>query len=201
LPDGARNQRPEGLLEFDFADPDGSFLSLDRSGGGIGDLQLSVARRLGTGHGWTLRGTAKLPTGSESRLAGSGSGDLILSALRIVRGSLGQRQASYFFGAAAVDIGQPERVRFPTEAGALAGVIGGALALKQRLGVKAQIDANSALYYSQLEELGQTAVQVTLGGWLEFGAAGLFEFAISEDLHVSTTPDVVVLLGLSWRLP
>jgi len=201
LPDGARNQRPEGVLQFDLADPDGSFYALSDSGGGLGDIQLSAARRIGSGHGWQLRATVKLPTGQEEWLAGSGSTDLSLSALRVVRRQLRARSASYYFGAAVIAIEQPTQIRFPAEEAALAGVIGGAVALGERLGIKGQIDANSALYDSQLEELGQTAVQATLGGWLGFGETGLFEFAISEDLHVSTTPDVVIYFNLTWQRP
>lgn len=200
LPDGARNQRPEGVLEFNFTDAGGSFYELTDSGGGFGDVQLSFARRIGSARGWHLRATLKLPTGQESLLAGSGSTDFALSALRVVRGNFASRSASYYFGGALLDIEQPELVRFPTEDRAFAGIIGGALALGPRFGIKGQIDANSALYYSQLEELGQTAVQATLGGWLRFGERGIWEFAISEDVHVSTTPDVAIFFSLNWSL-
>lgn len=201
LPDGARNQRPEGLLEYRFGDADGSFFELSDSGGGPGDIQLSVARHVGSGRGWHLRGTVKLATGKESLLAGSGASDWALSALRLVEAQLRGRAASVFFGGALIGIGQPDRIRFPVEDEAVAGILGGALTLGERFGIKAQIDANSAVYNSRLEELGQTAVQATVGGWLRFAETGIFEYAISEDLHVNTTPDVAIVFNVSWRLP
>ena len=137
----------------------------------------------------------------EDVLAGSGATDWMLSALRVVRGELRAHPASYFFGAAVIDIGQPTQVLFPAEDAALAAILGGAWRFAERLGIKGQIDANSALYDSQLEELGQTAVQLTLGGWLQFGQTGVFEFGIGEDLHVSTSPDVSIYLNLNWQLP
>lgn len=201
LPDGGRDLRPEGILEFDLANRDGRFFSLDDSGSGLGDIQLSAARRIGSGSGWILRGTVKLPTGSERLLAGSGAADFTLSALRILDGEVRGRAAGYYFGAAVIEFGRPENVLYATEDRAMAAVLGGGLALGQRFGIKGQVDANSAFYDSQLEEIGQTAVQATLGGWLAFGDTGVFEFAVSEDLHVSTTPDVVFFFNLSWRLP
>ena len=200
LPDGSRNARPEGVLEFEMADPAGSFYRLGESGTGLGDLQLGIARRVGARERVTLRGSVKLPTGSERLLAGSGETDVALSALAAHDGNLRGRDAGFFYGGAVVAFGQPENVRFPVEDYTLAAVAGGALSVLPRFGVKGQVEVNSALYDSQLEELGQTAVQATIGGWYRFGATGLFEYAVSEDLHVSTTPDVVLYLNLSFRL-
>jgi Protein of unknown function (DUF3187) len=123
-----------------------------------------------------------------------------ITALRLRRGMLGGRAASYFLGGAWMEIGEPDIVEFDVEDRALAAVLGGALSLGQRYGIKGQIDANTPLYDSDLEEIGQTAVQATIGGWLHLKEAMSFEFAVSEDLHVSTSPDVVIVLGLSAQL-
>jgi hypothetical protein len=167
----------------------------------MGDVQLSLAKKLDAGRGWSVRGTVKLPTGRQRLLAGSGATDLTLSALQLRDGQFGGRVAGYYFGAALIEFGQPENVLFATEDRSLAMLLGGALTLRPRIGIKAQLDITSPFYDSPLEEIGQTAVQATFGGWLRFAESALFEFAISEDLIVSTTPDVVVFLNLSWRLP
>lgn len=199
LPDGGRNARPEGALEFRMADAGGEFFTLTESSSGIGDIQISGARRLGASGAWTLRAAVKLPTGRETILAGSGETDFSLSALRFGRLQFKAREASYFVGAAWIETGRPQQIDYPIEDRAFAAVIGGALALGSRFGIKAQIDVNSALYQTELEEIGQPAVQATIGGWLDFAGSMLFEYAVSEDLHVSTTPDVVILLGLRAR--
>jgi hypothetical protein len=200
LPDGGRNYRAEGMLEFRLANAAGEFFELVNSGSGLGDVQFSVARLIGSGEAWTLRGTLKLPTGREELLAGSGATDVSLSVLRLQQGVFRGRAASYYFGAAWMEIGQPEIVAFANEDRALATILGAALALGQRYGIKGQLDIDSPLYDSALEEIGQTAVQATIGGWFHFRETLSFNFAVSEDLHVSTTPDVVVALGLSALL-
>ena len=200
LPDGGRNHRPEGLLEFRLADAGGEFFELLDTSTGLGDIQLSAASRFGASGGWTLRGTVKLPVGDEDMLAGSGKADLTLTVLHLRRGQFAGRAASYFFGAAWIEIGEPDIIEFDIEDRAMAGLLGGALTLGRNFGVKGQLDLNSALYDSALEEIGQTAAQLTLGGWLEFRDSMSFEFAVSEDLHVSTSPDVVIVLGLRAEL-
>ena len=200
LPDGGRNYRPEGVLEFRLADADGQFFELEDTSTGLGDIQLTAAGRFGERDGWTLRGTLKLPTGDDGMLAGSGAADLTLTALHLRRGEFAGRPASYFLGAAWIEIGVPTTVEFDIEDRAVAGVLGGALALGTRYGIKGQIDISSAHYDSALEEIGQTAAQLTLGGWLDFRESMSFDFAVSEDLHVSTSPDVVIVLGLRAEL-
>jgi hypothetical protein len=200
LPDGARNYRPEGALEFRLGDAGGQFFELLDSSSGLGDIQVGIARRFGTRDAWTLRGTLKLPTGDEDILAGSGATDLTLTALRMQRAEFAGRAASFYLGAAWIEIGRPTTVEFDIEDRALAALFGGAVALGQRFGIKGQIDVHSALYASQLEEIGQTAVQATLGGWFRLKNSIDFEFAVSEDLNVSTSPDVVLVFGLSMQL-
>jgi hypothetical protein len=201
LPDGGRNYRPEGLLEFRLGDENGQFYELLETSSGLGDIQLSAAGRFGQGDGWTLRASVKLPTGDEDILAGSGATDLTMAALRQKRGSFTGRAASYFLGVAWLEIGDPTTMEFTSEDRAVAGLLGGDLALRERFGIKGQIDVNSALYDSDLEEIGELAVQATLGGWAHFGESMSFEFAVSEDLNVSTSPDVVIVLGLRVVLP
>ena len=201
LPDGGREHRPAGLIEFDLADASGSFFSLNESGSGLGDIQISLAGRFGDGPGTVLRAALKLPTGKEALLAGSGDTDWSLSALRLHEGSLGAKRAGFYYGGAVIEFGQPKNILFPAKDRALAAVIGGTVSIRSRFGIKGQIDVNSAFYTSALDEIGANGVQATLGGWLRFGRAGLFEYAVSEDLNVNTAPDVVVFANLSWRLP
>jgi len=201
LPDGGRNYRPEGMLEYRLADSGGEFFRLVETSTGLGDIQLTAAGRFGMRDGWTLRGTVKLATGDEDMLAGSGKPDFTVSLLHLRRGEWAGRAASYFLGAAWTEIGEPALIEFDSEDRSLSALLGGALTLGQRYGIKGQVDINSALYDSALEEIGQTAVQLTLGGWLDVRDSMSFEFAVSEDLHVSTSPDVVIVLGLRAELP
>jgi hypothetical protein len=199
LPDGGRNNRPEDELLFELATGGQSFLRLDDDRRGLGDLQIGLARRFGADGRYVVRAAVKAPTGDEDILSGSGSSDWSLTLLRPGQGMLRGRAAGYYWGFGWLDLGEPERVAYTVEDGALVGILGGGVRIFPRIGLKAQIDVYSAMYDTPLEELGQDAVQATIGGWWEWGEQSRLDFAISEDLHVSTAPDVVVHLGLRWN--
>jgi len=199
LPDGGRNNRPEDAFVFELGDGPVPAFRLDGGGSGIGDLKLSVARRFGGGEGLVLRAAVELPTGDETILAGNGATDWSLTLLGTSARSLRGHAAGYYWGVGVLGLGDPEQVPFTAEDLGAVAVVGGGIAVRERLGFKAQIDVHSPLYDSPLEEIGQTAVQATLGGWWTLPRAVL-DFAIVEDLHVSTVPDVVLHVALRWRL-
>jgi hypothetical protein len=199
LPDGGRNNRAEGEILYEMSVDGVPFFVLDDADRGIGDVQVSLARRFGNDDGFVVRSTVKLATGNESVLAGSGSTDWSLTVLRPRAVTFAQKPAGYFWGVGVLDFGEPERLLFPTKGSATIGIVGGSWKAWPRIGLKAQIDVYSALYRTSLEELGQNAAQVSFGGWWDMSEHGVLEFAVNEDLHVSTAPDVVLHMNLRWR--
>ena len=199
LPDGARNLRPENALEMRMATGGQEFFDLRDSASGFGDAQLKLATYLGSQRRFVLQGTLKLPTGDESLLAGSGSADFALTVLRTQRTALGRRPAGYFWGVGALYLGEPDLIDFSSRSFAYTGLVGGALRLWPRTGLKVQIDFHSAFYRSALEEIGEKAVEITLGAWVELGETRTLELAIVEDLAVSASPDVVLQAGFQWQ--
>jgi hypothetical protein len=200
LPDGGRNNRPDDELQFQLARPGTATFNLNRSAEDIGDITLSMARSLGAEDRYVLRASIKLATGEESILAGSGARDWSLTLLKSRDGRLGRREAGYFWGAGVLGLGDPRQTVFAAKDTGWLALVGGGLALTQRFGMKAQIELHTALYDTPLEELGQTAVQASMGGWWLFTGGGRVEFAVIEDMHVSTAPDVVLHFGLNWSL-
>lgn len=200
MPDGGRNNRAEEVLLYQLADPGGVFYTLDRRARGWGDLQLGVAYKLGVRRDFVVEATVKLATGDEDLLAGSGATDWAISLFRPSGRMLGSRNAGYFWGAGVVRLGQPDRIAFDAESYGYFGVLGGSLKVLPRFGIKGHFDVHTGLYDSALEEIGQTSVQVTLGGWWDVSQRAVLEFAVNEDLHVSTAPDVVIHASLVWRL-
>lgn len=198
LPDGGRNARPEGALDYLLADAAGPFFELRRSSGGSGDAQLSIARHVGGEHGYTVQATAKLPTGEEALLAGSGSADWSVTLLRARTLLARTRPGGWFWGVGLLGLGEPEQIRYDTRSTALLGIVGGGWQLGRRFGLKAQLDVHTPLYDSRLEEIGQTAIQATLGAWLPLGERGVLDLAVVEDVHVSTAPDVVLHATVRW---
>jgi hypothetical protein len=68
-----------------------------------------------------------------------------------------------------------------------------------KFGLKGQIDVHDAFYDSPLEEIGETAIEATLGAWRRMGPRGQIEFAFVEDLNVSTAPDIVLQVAAAWQ--
>lgn len=199
LPDGGRNNRGEDQLLFQMANRDGVFFDLDENRSGWGDTQLSVGHRLGRERGFVVEATVKLDTGDAAMLAGSGSTDWAISLFRPIDARFRNRTGGYFWGLGVMRLGEPDLIRFDAEDTAYFAILGGSLRVLPRFGIKAQLDVHTPLYDTPLEELGQTSVQLALGGWWDVSRRGVLEFAIDEDLHVSTAPDVVLHVGLVWK--
>jgi hypothetical protein len=198
MPDGGRNNRPEDELVFRMAASNQVFFALDDDERGLGDLQLSAARRFGADGRFVARAAVKIPTGEESMLAGSGASDWSITLLRAREGTWRGREAGYFWGAGWLMLGTPEVIAYPAKDYSVVGILGGGVQILPQFGFKVQIDVYSAMYDTQLEELGQTAVQATIGGWWEMSERSRLEFGVDEDLHVSTAPDVVLHLTARW---
>jgi hypothetical protein len=67
------------------------------------------------------------------------------------------------------------------------------------LGLKLQLDSHSTLYRSELRELGDQALILTLGGTLAAGAATILDLAVGEELIVTASPDFSCHLSLNHR--
>ena len=199
LPDGGRNARPEGEFLYRFGERTGPSFLLTEQQSGIGDTQLKFARLIGRDQGFVVQASVKLPTGDEDMLAGSGSGDWALTLLR-TRPLLGrQRPAGYFWGVGMVRAGDPHHIDFDAETWVPTGIVGGSWQVFPKFGLKGQLDVHGAFFDSPLEELGETAMQVTLSAWRRTGERGSLEFALVEDLNVSTAPDVVLQVAAAWQ--
>ena len=77
------------------------------------------------------------------------------------------------------------------------GTIGVSWQALPALALKTQIDAHTAFYRSELASLSITAAQLQLGGTWSLSPANAIDVAISEDIVVNTSPDVV--FNLAWR--
>jgi len=197
LPDGGRNNRPEGLVEFEMSHNGDVFYALGEGATGFGDVQLGVA--LSIGEFGVVGMTVKLPTGDDSMFAGSGSTDWALDFLRPRAVQLRNRAAGYFWGFGIIKVGEGPAVDYGQRDSGYFGVLGGTLGVTPRVGVRVQLDAHSAFYRSQLEEIGERGFQGSIGGWWKFGERGVLDFAFNEDLEVSTSPDIVLHLSARWQ--
>jgi hypothetical protein len=109
------------------------------------------------------------------------------------------RPAGYYWGFGVIHVGHPERMPFAANSGVYAGVVGGGWKVWPKWGLKAQIDVHGPFYQSDFEEIGATAIQATVGASLKRATGAVFDFAVVEDLEVSTAPDVVVQMAMRWQ--
>jgi hypothetical protein len=65
--------------------------------------------------------------------------------------------------------------------------------------LKLQLDGHTALYESDLPELGDFATVLTFGADFALGARTALEFGLSEDLIADTAPDFVFRFALRSR--
>jgi hypothetical protein len=199
LPDGGRNARPEGEFLYRFGERAAPAFLLTQPQSGIGDAQVKFARLIGDDQNFVVQASVKLPTGDEDMLAGSGSADWSVTLLR-TQPLLGrQRPAGYYWGVGIVRAGDPHAIDFDAETWIPTAILGGSWQVLPKFGLKGQLDVHGAFYDSPLEELGETAIQVTLSAWRRTGQRGSLEFAVVEDLNVSTAPDVVLQVAAAWQ--
>lgn len=203
LPDARRDESPQDRLLFDFQ-AGADRLRLNSSTADLGDLQLQLAvaasclSELPTS--WiaesTVRFGIKLPTGNLSRFSGSESVDAFVDVTSPVfelpfdfrlKASLGllligdvdifeQLQSRVWFGSAAL-IWQPQWLK------------------TRGLNLTTQLDYHTAVFDSDLRELGANSVQLGYALQWQWTNRQRVVFGFLEDASIDTSPDFVIHLG------
>lgn len=208
LPQGGRQSSAGNRLLYRY-EKDGTVrLLLDESGYGLGDIRLTGGWQLyrGTGgtarHALALRGSLKLPTGSSAWLRGSGSTDIALwlsgSSSFTLPGPWGELGFYGAGGGMVMTRGDvlPDQQRHAAGFGAA----GFGYAPADWITLKLQLDGHTPMYGdSGLRELSNPALEIRMGGDINFSASTALSIAVSEDLAVFTAPDVTLHLSLSHR--
>lgn len=170
---------------------------------GIGDIRLTGARQWRTAASLraaniALRASLSLPSGDSDALRGSGAAELALwlSADRAARWF--GLPATSWGGAGILLMGQGDVLPDQQRRGALFGSVGAGLRVLSRMTLKLQLDAHTALYgNSGLVQINANAVQLLMGGDLRLAEGVMLTLAVSEDITVHASPDVVFHLGLT----
>ncbi len=200
LPDGGRNLRAEDQLLFQIGRGSADFFVLDHARSGIGDVQLKAAKTIGDEGQFVVQVAAKLPTGDPTMLFGSGSTDASITLLRSQPLPARKRPAGYYWGIGMVLAGKPDSsIRFESNRWVYTGIVGGSWRPWPKFGLKAQLDVHGAFFDTPLEEFGETASLFTFGAWHPVGRHGTLDFAIVEDIRVSTAPDFGVQVAAKWH--
>lgn len=203
LPRGGRDTAAKNRLDYSYRKDGTQKLSMRRSGSGIGDVSLHGGLKLyerqdAGGHDrLALRASVKLPTGESGSLLGSGSTDFSL-ALSGSMNNYSEWGTLGVFGSAGGLAMTRGRV-LPEQQNYLAafGNAGLGWAPAGWIAFKVQLNAHTPLYHgSSLNQLSKSSLLLAGGGTLRFPDEYLLDIGVSEDLAVSTSPDVAFHLGL-----
>ena len=193
LPDGARSALPSDRIGIAYTRAGTRRLNIDSSASGLGDIQAALGYEFPLLTAWL---TIKLPTGDADKLTGSGSTDV--SLVLAGQHGLGERW-SVFGQAAATHLGEGDLLSDRQRSVVWSGMAGVGVQVWRGLSLKAQIDAHTAVYDSDLDYLSD-AVVLTVGGDYLFQSGWRLDLGVSEDLAVEHSPDVVFVAGIkqSW---
>jgi hypothetical protein len=161
---------------------------------GLADIQASlgydvVASDVSALSAWL---NVKLPTGDADKLTGSGATDVSF----ILAGERRLDDDWAVFGQAAVTwLGDGDLLSYRQRSVVWSGLAGLGGRVWRGLSLKAQVDAHSAAFDSELDFLNE-AVVLTVGGDYRFASGWLMNMGVSEDIAVEHSPDVVFLFGV-----
>jgi len=203
LPDANRADAPFNALFYGFSDATGERFSVDSMHSGIGDVQVSLQRSMGcyatadsTRFESIVRMGLKLPTGSPSKLTGSGALDAFADIQSPVWAPANKWRTGVSIG--AMVLGDSDLL--PRQRNlALFGSLGSQYALFPRFRLLTQLDWHTPFYESGLRELGGLAISFSAGFRILGPADQTIEFTISEDAAIDTTPDIVARLAWTYR--
>lgn len=192
--DGARSVLPKDRINIAYARAGVRELDIDSSMSGLADVQASLGYRLhsspaSTSMAWL---SVKLPTGDADDLTGSGATDV--SFLLSGQHRLGDRW-SVFGQAAGTWLGDGDLLSDRQRSVVWSGMAGVSVRTWRGLSLKAQLDAHTSAYDSNLDFLGD-AVVLTVGGDYRFSSGWRLDLGVSEDIAVEHSPDVVFVIGV-----
>ena len=203
LPDAGRDESSFDSLTYFYANEDGVKHDITSPQSGLGDVQLALQYSLNClttanpdSADSLVRLGIKLPTGEPDELRGSGETDFFLDYQSPIWANKGRWKAGLATGLLLT--GSTDRFA-EQEPLVFYGSLGTQFAASHKLRFIAQLDGHSPFYDSNLRELGDTAVNLSLGFRYVRTPSQIFELSFSEDVAVDTTPDIVLRLAWTYR--
>ena len=191
LPGGGRDQAPRDRLLVRYERDGQAVIDLQQATGGMGDVQLGVARPVGK---TVVRVAVKLPTGEADKLTGSGGmgGSMTVD----FRGPSGTWWGT-FGGVGALVMADGDLLPSQQRRWAGLGSLGLALRLHERLEAKVEVYGHTPLYQdSALGQIARGALVITTGGVLRLSDTTTLDFAVAENPVAKSSPDVSFHIAL-----
>ncbi|TNF34120.1 MAG: DUF3187 family protein [Gammaproteobacteria bacterium] len=185
--EGVRPLYPRDQLRIQYIVNGITLLDLEQRSSGIGDVSVQLAWQQVSNNDFALSywSSIKLATGDSEQLTGSGGKDFALWLASHGRMS----ENSWLYGNLGYLWLEEGDVLTEQQKNSTAfAVLGLQYQAWPSIQLKAQFDAHTALYDSELDFLGDV-IQFTFGGSILFQQSSL-DIAIAEDIDVGTSPDV-----------
>lgn len=201
LPNGRREEFPRNELLFAVNTPQAS-ARLDHSASGLGDVALLAQYQLSSEQHSSLNAQLRveLPSGDAAKLIGSESWDVALG-VNAYRTDLGANWRASLHGSIGIVLPGDSDVLPELQNGSVwYGSVALALPLLYEwLTIKAQLEAHSPFYDTDIKPLGSTSVQLTFGAGVQLNKRWNLNIGLSEDIAVRTAPDFTVVMSIEYR--
>jgi hypothetical protein len=203
-----RDEWSRNGLVYRYESADGKQVLVNRGEDGIGDLVLSLSHALYTdadsGGRLALHGSLKLPTGDADALLGSGAVDVAFWLSGEGQRIFWQWPLTIYGQAGLLLKGEADLLQDIQRDVVYFGTLGVGWRPMEWLDLKAQVDAHSSHYDSDLDQLGGAALMLTVGGsiHLDGGLEGdrqRIDISIGENLTTDSVPDFMINLAYVRR--
>lgn len=204
LPQNGRDRTPAKQLRYRYTRDGASRLDFSSASAGVGDVRLGAARALWSSWAMTdaaLRLSTSLPTGDEDRLLSSGAPNAALWLSAGCSAAACPDAIRWFGGGGLLWLGKGDVLADQQRRLVGFGSVGVHWRITPTVTSTAQIDSHTPFYRdTALTPLGDTSVQLVLGGTWRLWERTALELAIVEDIAVDTAPDIVVRFGVRiWQ--
>jgi hypothetical protein len=185
-------------VQISYLSGSGPSFEMSDSESGLGDIRINGAySRPWENRALIFSAELKLPTGDYDKLTGSGGYDFAVGLTINDPQSLGKYRITLYGGLAGLFLGEIDGELAAIQKNfALAGRLGIGWQATKLIQLKLQLDAQSALYDSDLKQMGDPAVQLVMGGSLTFTDDVYLDISVAEDINTATAVDVAFQLGL-----
>ncbi|MDY6945334.1 MAG: DUF3187 family protein [Pseudomonadota bacterium] len=194
LSEGARPILPRDRTNIVYARCGARRLDMRASASGLADIQAALGYSLHASTDAAVMAwlSVELPTGDEDELTGNGATDV--SLLLSGRHRLNERWSA-FGQVAGTWLGDSNLLPIDQDDIVWSAMAAVSVRAWRGLSLKAQIDAHTSVYDSQLDFFSE-AVVLTVGGDYRFASGWRVDLGVSEDFAVEHSPDVVFVMGL-----
>lgn len=202
---GMSNSKRDGSnndLNYRYSNNGSVERQITSSSSGIGDVQLSAAVPLvagadGGSRHVAMRFSVKLPTGDSAELHGSGAVDAALGVYAQDSATMLGKDLAYLGFAGVLALGDGDILTEKQRSAVPYGGLAATWHATDQFGITGQLQAQGAYIDSDLDELGGSSIQLSLGGVYTFPRQGVsFRFALIEDVISDATPDFAVHLAV-----